>query len=52
MKCLVIGATGFIGGAIARAAVESGWQVRTVRRDDRNTGAIGDLADGLDGLGV
>jgi dihydroflavonol-4-reductase len=45
MKCLVIGATGFIGGAIARAAVESGWQVRAVRRDDRKTGAIGDLAE-------
>jgi dihydroflavonol-4-reductase len=45
MRCLVIGATGFIGGAIARAAVESGWQVRAMRRSDRNTGAIGNLAE-------
>jgi dihydroflavonol-4-reductase len=44
MKILAIGATGFIGGAIARAAVARGWQVRAVRRDDRRTGAIGDLA--------
>jgi dihydroflavonol-4-reductase len=44
MKALVIGATGFIGGAIARAAVERGWQVRALRRDDRRVGAIGDLA--------
>jgi len=44
MKVLVIGATGFIGGAIARAAVERGWQVRTLRRDGRRVGAIGDLA--------
>jgi dihydroflavonol-4-reductase len=44
MKVLVIGATGFIGGAIARAAVEHGWQVRALRRDDRRVGAIGDLA--------
>jgi dihydroflavonol-4-reductase len=45
MKALVIGATGFIGGAIARAAVARGWQVRAMRRDDRRAGAIGDLAD-------
>lgn len=44
MKVLVIGATGFIGGAIARAAVAQGWQVRAMRRDDRRVGAIGDLA--------
>jgi dihydroflavonol-4-reductase len=44
MKALVIGATGFIGGAIARAAVAQGWQVRAVRRDDRRAGVIGDLA--------
>ncbi|MFZ2520512.1 MAG: NmrA family NAD(P)-binding protein, partial [Anaerolineae bacterium] len=30
--CLVIGATGFIGGQIARAAAERGWQVRALRR--------------------
>ncbi len=44
MKALVMGATGFIGGAIARAAVARGWQVRATRRDDRRLGAIGDLA--------
>jgi dihydroflavonol-4-reductase len=45
VKALVIGATGFIGGAIARAAVAQGWQVRAMRRDDRRDGAIGDLAE-------
>lgn len=45
MKALVIGATGFIGGSIARAALAYGWQVRAMRRDDRRVGAIGDLAD-------
>ncbi|MGQ9502918.1 MAG: NAD-dependent epimerase/dehydratase family protein [Anaerolineae bacterium] len=44
MRALVIGATGFIGGAIARAAVEHGWQVRGTRRDEHNQGAIADLA--------
>ena len=43
MRALVIGATGFIGGAIARAAVEQGWHVRAGRRDQHNQGAIGDL---------
>lgn len=43
MKALIIGATGFIGGAIARAAVAQGWEVRATRRDDRRVGAIGDL---------
>lgn len=45
MKALVMGATGFIGGAITRAAVAQGWQVRAIRRDDRRVGAIGDLAE-------
>jgi dihydroflavonol-4-reductase len=44
VKALVIGATGFIGGAVAREAAAQGWQVRAVRRDDRRLGAIGDLA--------
>jgi dihydroflavonol-4-reductase len=44
MKVLVIGATGFIGGAIVRAALARGWQVRAMRRDDRQSGAIGELA--------
>jgi len=43
MKALIIGATGFIGGAIARAAVTQGWQVRAVRRNSRRVGALGDL---------
>jgi dihydroflavonol-4-reductase len=45
VKALVMGATGFIGGAIARAAVAQGWQVRAMRRDDRRQGAIDDLAE-------
>ncbi len=44
MKALVIGATGFIGGAIVRAALAKGWQVRALRRDKHRVGAIGDLA--------
>ena len=42
-QVLVMGATGFIGGAIARAALDEGWQVRAMRRDDGRTGAIVDL---------
>jgi dihydroflavonol-4-reductase len=45
VNALVIGATGFIGGAIARAAAAQGWGVRAMRRDDRRAGAIGDLAE-------
>jgi dihydroflavonol-4-reductase len=41
--CCVLGATGFIGGQIARAALAHGWQVRAVRRRPEATGAIGDL---------
>jgi dihydroflavonol-4-reductase len=41
---LVMGATGFIGGAIAREALAEGWQVRAMRRDEKRTGAIGDLS--------
>ena len=29
---LVLGATGFIGGHIVRAAIEQGWEVRGLRR--------------------
>jgi dihydroflavonol-4-reductase len=39
--CLILGATGFIGGQIARAALARGWQVSGVRR---RPDAVGDLA--------
>ena len=39
--CLILGATGFIGGQIARAAIARGWQVSGVRR---SPDAVGDLA--------
>lgn len=41
--CLVLGATGFIGGHIAREAAMRGWQVRALRRDPASVGAIGDV---------
>jgi dihydroflavonol-4-reductase len=41
--CLVLGATGFIGGHIARAAAARGWQVRALRRNPQAVGAIGDV---------
>jgi len=40
--CLVLGATGFIGGHIARTALENGWRTRGLRRDPR---AIGHLQE-------
>jgi dihydroflavonol-4-reductase len=43
MRVCVLGATGFIGGHIAREAARVGWQVRAVRRSPNNAGAIGDL---------
>jgi len=45
MRGTVLGATGFIGGQIARAAVERGWRIRAARRRDGFTGAIDDLSD-------
>jgi dihydroflavonol-4-reductase len=42
-SCCILGATGFIGGQIARAAVNRGWQVCGVRRNARSSGAVGDL---------
>ena len=43
MKALVLGATGFIGGQIARAALTAGYAVRGLRR--RHTvGALADVA--------
>lgn len=41
--CLVLGATGFIGGHIAREAAARGWHVRAMRRDPNAVGAIGDV---------
>ena len=43
IRCCILGATGFIGGQIARAALAQGWQVRGLRRRPQATGAIGDL---------
>lgn len=43
IRCCILGATGFIGGQIARAAVAQGWQVRGLRRRPEAVGAIGDL---------
>ena len=65
MKFLVTGATGFIGGALARRLAESGHQVRALVRPGRDTSALelagvhpvsGDLSDemalarGLEGV--
>lgn len=43
IHCCVLGATGFIGGQIARAAVNHGWQVHGLRRRSNAVGAVGDL---------
>lgn len=44
LRCCVLGATGFIGGQIARAAAAQGWLVRGLRRQPSSVGALGDLA--------
>lgn len=44
MKACVLGATGFIGGQIALAALAEGWQVRAARRNPSNFGAIASAA--------
>ncbi len=43
VRCCILGATGFIGGQIVRAALAGGLQVRGMRRRPSATGAIGDL---------
>jgi dihydroflavonol-4-reductase len=43
IRCCVLGASGFIGGQIARAALAEGLQVRAVRRRPNAAGAISDL---------
>jgi len=43
MKVLVTGATGFIGGHIAKTAYEAGWYTRGLRRKPNSTGHLGDL---------
>lgn len=42
--CLVLGATGFIGGHIAKLALEQGYHVRGFRRDPEATGHLGNAA--------
>lgn len=41
---LVLGATGFIGGHIALAALRQGWEVRGLRRTPRSTGHVGEAS--------
>ncbi|MFN3705201.1 MAG: NAD-dependent epimerase/dehydratase family protein [Thermoflexales bacterium] len=43
VRVCVLGATGFLGGHIARAAYDAGWQVVAVRRRPGFCGSIGDL---------
>jgi len=43
IRCCILGATGFIGGQIAHAALAQGWLVRGLRRRPNATGATGDL---------
>ncbi len=42
-KSLVLGATGFIGGHIARKAHQAGWEVHGFRRDPQAEGIVADL---------
>jgi dihydroflavonol-4-reductase len=43
IRCCVLGASGFIGGQIVRAALAEGLEVRAVRRRPNAAGAIEDL---------
>ncbi|NIP32736.1 MAG: NAD(P)H-binding protein, partial [Aliifodinibius sp.] len=40
MKVLVIGATGFVGGHIAKQAVDQNWEVVGLRRTPTKTGHL------------
>ena len=42
VNILVLGATGFIGGHIAKKALEVGWQVHGLRRNPESTGHLKD----------
>ncbi len=44
MQVCVLGATGFIGGHIARQCVQAGWNVQALRRNPQATGNIPDLS--------
>ena len=48
IRCCVVGATGFIGGQIVRAALARGWVVRAVRRRPNAVGALEDVADQIE----
>jgi len=43
MNVFVLGATGFIGGQIAQAALRAGWHVKCLRRDPSATGTLTNL---------
>ncbi|RME06275.1 MAG: NAD-dependent epimerase/dehydratase family protein [Anaerolineae bacterium] len=43
MQTLVLGATGFIGGHIAKEALEQGWKVRALRRTPASVGHLNGL---------
>lgn len=43
VKALVLGATGFIGGHIAKKAHEQRWEISGFRRDDSSTGHLDNL---------
>jgi dihydroflavonol-4-reductase len=42
-RCCILGATGFLGGQIARVAHRQGWKIRAFRRRREAVGTIGDL---------
>jgi len=43
LKALVLGATGFIGGHIAKVARQAGWDIRGLRRDEASIGHVSNL---------